>query len=78
MSEWWPERRKPLYNKTVEDTEVIARALRGQRHGQVLALLTRLKQTAPSRPGPERGERGRRIPWSFSQGSGWRKSSMRY
>ena len=47
MSEWvgLSKEQKSLYNKTVEDTlDAIARAPRGQRHGQVLALLTRLKQ----------------------------------
>ncbi|GDX72041.1 helicase [Cyanobium sp.] len=47
LSEWVglaPEQRK-LYNKTVEDSlDAIARAPLGQKHGQVLALLTRLKQ----------------------------------
>jgi SNF2 family DNA or RNA helicase len=39
-----PEQAK-LYRKTVDDSlEAIARAPLGQRHGQVLALLTRLKQ----------------------------------
>ncbi|MFN6355064.1 MAG: SNF2-related protein, partial [Cyanobacteriota bacterium] len=39
-----PEQLK-LYRKTVDDSlEAIARASLGQRHGQVLALLTRLKQ----------------------------------
>jgi SNF2 family DNA or RNA helicase len=39
-----PEQVK-LYRKTVDDSlEAIARASLGQRHGQVLALLTRLKQ----------------------------------
>lgn len=47
MSEWvgLSKEQKSLYSKTVEDTlDAIARAPRGQRHGQVLALLTRLKQ----------------------------------
>jgi hypothetical protein len=47
LSEWVglaPEQRK-LYNKTVEDSlDAIARSPLGQKHGQVLALLTRLKQ----------------------------------
>ena len=47
LSEWVglsPEQRK-LYNRTVEESlETIARAPLGQKHGQVLALLTRLKQ----------------------------------
>ncbi|MFM7634167.1 MAG: DEAD/DEAH box helicase [Cyanobacteriota bacterium] len=39
-----PEQRK-LYNRTVEESlDAIARAPLGQKHGQVLALLTRLKQ----------------------------------
>ncbi len=39
-----PEQRK-LYTKTVEDSlDAIARAPLGQKHGQVLALLTKLKQ----------------------------------
>jgi superfamily II DNA or RNA helicase len=39
-----PEQKK-LYNKTVEESlDAIARAPLGQKHGQVLALLTRLKQ----------------------------------
>ncbi|MFM8545572.1 MAG: DEAD/DEAH box helicase, partial [Vulcanococcus sp.] len=39
-----PEQRK-LYNRTVEERlDAIARAPLGQKHGQVLALLTRLKQ----------------------------------
>ena len=47
LSEWvgLSKEQKSLYDKTVEDTlDAIARAPRGQRHGQVLALLTRLKQ----------------------------------
>ena len=47
LSEWvgLSKEQKSLYNKTVEDTlDAIARAPRGQRHGQVLALLMRLKQ----------------------------------
>ena len=47
LSEWvgLSREQKSLYNKTVEDTlDAIATAPRGQRHGQVLALLTRLKQ----------------------------------
>ena len=47
LSEWvgLSKEQKSLYNKTVEDTlDAIATAPRGQRHGQVLALLTRLKQ----------------------------------
>ena len=47
LSEWvgLSKEQKSLYSKTVEDTlDAIARAPRGQRHGQVLALLTRLKQ----------------------------------
>ncbi|MFZ9621419.1 MAG: DEAD/DEAH box helicase [Prochlorococcaceae cyanobacterium] len=47
LSEWVglaPEQKK-LYNKTVEESlDAIARAPLGQKHGQVLALLTRLKQ----------------------------------
>ncbi len=47
LSEWvglTPEQVK-LYRKTVDDTlDAIARAPLGQKHGQVLALLTRLKQ----------------------------------
>ena len=47
LSEWVglsPEQRK-LYNRTVEESlDAIARAPLGQKHGQVLALLTRLKQ----------------------------------
>jgi superfamily II DNA or RNA helicase len=47
LSEWVglaPEQRK-LYNKTVEESlDAIARAPLGQKHGQVLALLTKLKQ----------------------------------
>jgi len=47
LREWvglTPEQAK-LYRKTVDDSlEAIARAPLGQRHGQVLALLTRLKQ----------------------------------
>ena len=47
LSEWVglsPEQRK-LYTKTVEQSlDAIARAPLGQKHGQVLALLTRLKQ----------------------------------
>ena len=39
-----PEQRK-LYNRTVEESlDAIARAPLGQKHGQVLALLTKLKQ----------------------------------
>jgi superfamily II DNA or RNA helicase len=47
LSEWvgLSKEQKALYAKTVEDTlDAIARAPRGQRHGQVLGLLTRLKQ----------------------------------
>jgi len=47
LSEWvgLSKEQKSLYGKTVEDTlDAIARAPRGQRHGQVLGLLTRLKQ----------------------------------
>ena len=47
LSEWvgLSKEQKSLYNKPVEDTlDAIATAPRGQRHGQVLALLTRLKQ----------------------------------
>ena len=47
LSEWvgLSKEQKSLYSKTVEDTlDAIARAPRGQRHGQVLALLTKLKQ----------------------------------
>ena len=47
LSEWvgLSKEQKSLYSKTVEDTlDAIARSPRGQRHGQVLALLTRLKQ----------------------------------
>ena len=47
LSEWVglaPEQKK-LYNKTVEESlDAIARAPLGQKHGQVLALLTKLKQ----------------------------------
>ena len=47
LSEWVglsPEQ-KQLYNKTVEDSlDTIARSPLGQKHGQVLALLTKLKQ----------------------------------
>jgi superfamily II DNA or RNA helicase len=47
LSEWVglaPEQKK-LYNRTVEESlDAIARAPLGQKHGQVLALLTRLKQ----------------------------------
>ena len=47
LSEWVglaPEQKK-LYNKTVEESlDAIAPAPLGQKHGQVLALLTRLKQ----------------------------------
>jgi superfamily II DNA or RNA helicase len=47
LNEWVglaPEQKK-LYNKTVEESlDAIARAPLGQKHGQVLALLTRLKQ----------------------------------
>ena len=47
LSEWVglaPEQKK-LYNQTVEESlDAIARAPLGQKHGQVLALLTRLKQ----------------------------------
>jgi SNF2 family DNA or RNA helicase len=47
LSEWVglsPEQKK-LYNKTVEASlDAIARAPLGQKHGQVLALLTKLKQ----------------------------------
>lgn len=47
LSEWvgLSKEQKSLYSKTVEDTlDAIARAPRGQKHGQVLALLTKLKQ----------------------------------
>ena len=47
LSEWvgLSKEQKSLYSKTVEDTlDAIARAPRGQRHGQVLGLLTKLKQ----------------------------------
>ena len=47
LSEWvgLSKEQKSLYGKTVEDTlDAIARSPRGQRHGQVLALLTKLKQ----------------------------------
>ena len=47
LSEWvgLSKEQKSLYNKTVEDTlDAIAPRPAGQRHGQVLALLTRLKQ----------------------------------
>ena len=47
LSEWvgLSKEQKSLYAKTVEDTlDAIARAPRGKRHGQVLGLLTRLKQ----------------------------------
>ena len=47
LSEWVglsPEQ-KQLYNKTVEESlDAIARSPLGQKHGQVLALLTKLKQ----------------------------------
>jgi superfamily II DNA or RNA helicase len=47
LSEWVglaPEQKK-LYNQTVEESlDAIARAPLGQKHGQVLALLTKLKQ----------------------------------
>ena len=47
LNEWVglaPEQKK-LYNKTVEESlDAIARAPLGQKHGQVLALLTKLKQ----------------------------------
>ena len=47
LSEWVglsPEQRK-LYNRTVEESlDAIARAPLGKKHGQVLALLTKLKQ----------------------------------
>ena len=47
LSEWVglsPEQKK-LYNRTVEESlDTIARAPLGQKHGQVLALLTKLKQ----------------------------------
>ena len=47
LSEWVGlcKEQQSLYRKTVEDTlDAIARAPRGQRHGKVLGLLTRLKQ----------------------------------
>ncbi|MCP4972627.1 MAG: DEAD/DEAH box helicase [Prochlorococcus sp.] len=47
LSEWvgLDKEQTALYRKTVEDTlDAIARAPRGQRHGKVLGLLTRLKQ----------------------------------
>ncbi len=47
LSEWvgLSKEQKSLYAKTVEDTlDAIARAPRGKRHGQVLGLLTKLKQ----------------------------------
>ena len=47
LSEWvgLSKEQKSLYAKTVEDTlDAIATAPRGQRHGKVLGLLTRLKQ----------------------------------
>ncbi len=47
LSEWvgLSKEQQSLYRKTVEDTlDAIARAPRGQRHGKVLGLLTRLKQ----------------------------------
>ena len=53
LSEWvgLSKEQKSLYSKTVEDTlDAIARAPRGQRHGQVLGLLTRLKQICNTRP----------------------------
>jgi SNF2 family DNA or RNA helicase len=47
LNEWVglaPEQKK-LYNKTVDESlDAIARAPLGQKHGQVLALLTKLKQ----------------------------------
>ena len=47
LSEWVglaPEQKK-LYSKTVDESlDAIARAPLGQKHGQVLALLTKLKQ----------------------------------
>ena len=47
LSEWvgLSKEQKTLYQKTVEDTlDSIAKAPRGQRHGKILGLLTRLKQ----------------------------------
>ncbi len=47
LSEWvsLSKEQNSLYRKTVEDTlDAIARAPKGQRHGKVLGLLTRLKQ----------------------------------
>ncbi len=47
LSEWvgLSKEQTSLYQKTVEDTlDAIARSPRGQRHGKVLGLLTRLKQ----------------------------------
>ncbi len=47
LSEWvgLSKEQQSIYRKTVEDTlDAIARAPRGQRHGKVLGLLTRLKQ----------------------------------
>ena len=47
LSEWvgLSKEQKSLYAKTVEDTlDAIARAPHGKRHGQVLGLLTKLKQ----------------------------------
>ncbi|BEV35320.1 DEAD/DEAH box helicase [Synechococcus sp. M16CYN] len=47
LSEWvgLSKEQKSLYTKTVENAlDAIAQAPRGQRHGQILALLTRLKQ----------------------------------
>ncbi|WP_320666651.1 DEAD/DEAH box helicase [Prochlorococcus sp. MIT 1307] len=47
LSEWvgLSKEQQSLYRKTVEDTlDAIAKAPRGQRHGKVLGLLTRLKQ----------------------------------
>ncbi len=47
LSEWvgLSKEQQSLYRKTVEDTlDAIARSPRGQRHGKVLGLLTRLKQ----------------------------------
>ena len=47
LDEWCglSDEQRRLYSKTVDDTlEAIARAPRGERHGRVLGLLTRLKQ----------------------------------
>ena len=47
LNEWCglSDEQRRLYSKTVDDTlEVVARAPLGERHGQVLGLLTKLKQ----------------------------------